>query len=121
MLEGTEVVVIVIAIGAGRAGLLLPASVGALAALSLVAVLGFTLHRPLSNVPENKLKFVVGVLLSAFGTFWVGEGMGLYWPGEDWSILALVVGYLAAALVTVTLCRTESSLPASANAEGDFE
>jgi Ca2+/H+ antiporter, TMEM165/GDT1 family len=113
MLEGTEVVFIVIAIGAGGAGLLLPASVGALAALLLVAGLGFALHRPLSNVPENKLKFVVGVLLSAFGTFWVGEGMGLSWPGEDWSILALVVGYLAAAFTTVTLCRTESSLPAS--------
>jgi uncharacterized membrane protein len=111
MLEGTEVVFIVIAIGAGGAGLLLPASVGALAALFLVAGLGFALHRPLSTVPENKLKFVVGVLLSAFGTFWVGEGIGLYWPGEDWSILALVVGYLAAALATVGLCRTESSLP----------
>jgi uncharacterized membrane protein len=113
MLEGTEVVFIVIAIGAGGVGLLVPASVGALAALFLVAGLGFALHRPLSNVPENKLKFVVGVLLSAFGTFWVGEGMGLYWPGEDWSILALVVGYLAAALATVRLCCTESSLPTS--------
>jgi uncharacterized membrane protein len=113
MLEGTEVVFIVIAIGAGGVGLLVPASVGALAALFLVAGLGFALHRPLSNVPENKLKFVVGVLLSAFGTFWVGEGIGLYWPGEDWSILALVVGYLAAALATVRLCCTESSLPTS--------
>jgi Ca2+/H+ antiporter, TMEM165/GDT1 family len=118
MLEGTEVVFIVIAIGAGGADLLLPASVGALAALALVAGLGFTLHRPLSNVPENKLKFVVGVLLSAFGTFWVAEGMGLYWPGEDWSILGLVVGYLGAALATVMLCRTESSLPTSAMRKG---
>jgi uncharacterized membrane protein len=113
MLEGTEVVFIVIAIGAGGAGLLLPASVGAVAALFLVAALGFALHQPLSNVPENKLKFVVGVLLSAFGTFWVGEGIGLYWPGEDWSIFALVVGYLAAALAAVTWCRTGDNLPPS--------
>jgi uncharacterized membrane protein len=111
MLEGIEVVFIVIAIGSGGAGLLLPASVGAAAALCLVAGLGFALHRPLSNVPENKLKFVVGILLSAFGTFWVGEGIGLYWPGQDWSIVALVVGYLATAVVTVRLCRTKSSLP----------
>jgi uncharacterized membrane protein len=79
MLEGTEVVFIVIAIGAGGAGLLLPASLGALAALLVVAALGLLIHRPLANVPENSLKFVVGVLLSAFGTFWAGEGAGVAW------------------------------------------
>lgn len=111
MLEGTEVVFIVVAIGASGLGLLLPASLGALAALLVVTALGFALHRPLANVPENTLKFVVGVLLSAFGTFWVGEGANLLWPGGDWSILALVVGYLAAAAITVALCRgTASSL-----------
>jgi uncharacterized membrane protein len=112
MLEGTEVVFIVIAIGAGGAGLLVPASVGALAALLLGGAWLCTSSASL-KCSRNKLKFVVGVLLSAFGTFWVGEGIGLYWPGEDWSILALVVGYLAAALASVTFCRTESSLPTS--------
>ncbi len=105
MLEGAEVVFIVIAIGAGGTGLLVPASLGALAALLLVAALGVVLHRPLSRVPENGLKFAVGVLLSAFGTFWAGEGFGVAWPGEDWSIPALVLAYLALALVTVGLCR----------------
>jgi uncharacterized membrane protein len=105
MLEGIEVVFIVIAIGAGGAGLLLPASFGALAALLLVVGLGLVLHRPLANLPENGLKFVVGVLLSAFGTFWVGEGLGLTWPGGDWSILALVVGFLGVALVSIPVCR----------------
>ena len=105
MLEGAEVVFIVIAIGAGGAGLLLPACLGALAAFLLVVALGFTLHRPLARVPENTLKFAVGVLLSAFGTFWVGEGFGVQWVGEDWSILALVGGYLAVALLCVSLCR----------------
>jgi uncharacterized membrane protein len=105
MLEGAEVVFIVIAIGAGGAGLLLPASLGALAALLLVIALGLLVHRPLANVPENGLKFVVGVLLSAFGTFWVGEGVGIKWPGADWSILGLIAGFLAAAVIAIPLCR----------------
>ena len=105
MLEGAEVVFIVIAIGAGGTGLLLPASFGALAALLVVAALGLAIHRPLASVPENTLKFAVGVLLSAFGTFWFGEGVGIVWPGADWSILALVAGFLVAALLAVPLCR----------------
>jgi uncharacterized membrane protein len=56
-------------------------------------------------VPENTLKFAVGVLLSAFGTFWVGEGLHLAWPGDDWSLLALVAVYLLLALALVALCR----------------
>jgi Predicted membrane protein len=104
MLEGTEVVFIVVAIGAGGTGLLLPASVGALAALLVIVALGFAIHRPLASVPLNTLKFIVGVLLSAFGTFWVGEGIGLVWPGADWSIPGLIAAYLAIALLTVSLC-----------------
>lgn len=115
MLEGIEVVFIVIAIGAGGAGLLLPASLGALAALLVVAVLGLAIHRPLARVPENSLKFVVGVLLSAFGSFWVGEGIGAAWPGADWSILALIVGFLAIALLTVPLCRARAGRIATVN------
>jgi len=112
MLEGLEVVFIVIAVGAGGSGLLLPASVGAIAALLLVALLGVALHRPLAAVPENTLKFAVGVLLSGFGTFWVGEGMGLAWPEEDWSIPALVAGFLLVALLAVGLCRAGNRVAA---------
>ena len=108
MLEGIEVVFIVIAVGAGGADLLIPASAGALAALAMVVTLGVILHRPLKNVPENAMKFVVGVLLSAFGTFWVGEGIGLDWVGGDWSIPPLVAAFLAIALSTVPLCRARS-------------
>jgi len=108
MLEGTEVVFIVIAIGAGRTGTLFPASLGAVGALLVVIALGFILHRPLARVPENTFKFIVGVMLSAFGTFWVGEGMHLAWPAADWSILALIAAYLAIALVMVPLCRSRS-------------
>ena len=107
-LEGVEVVFIVIAIGAGGSGLLLPASLGALAALLLVTALGVLVRRPLSRVPENGLKFVVGVLLSAFGAFWFGEGAGIGWPGSDWSILALIAGFLAVALLAVRFCRARA-------------
>ena len=113
MLEGTEVVFIVIAIGAGRTGTLLPASLGAVAALLVVIALGLILHRPLARVPENTLKFIVGVLLSAFGTFWVGEGLDLNWPAADWSILALIAAYLLLALAMVPLCRSRSQTVSS--------
>ena len=113
MLEGTEVVFIVIAIGAGGAGMLLPASVGAVAALVVVVGLGLMVHRPLSKVPENTLKFVVGVLLSAFGTFWVGEGLRLEWPGADWSILGLILGFLGLALAAVPFCRSRATVGAA--------
>jgi uncharacterized membrane protein len=108
MLEGTEVVFIVIAIGAGHTGMLLPASLGAVAALIAVIALGLILHRPLARIPENTLKFIVGVLLSAFGTFWVGEGLHLEWPGADWSIPALIAAYLVLALAIVPLCRSHA-------------
>src|SRR5262250_1804531 len=78
MLEGIEVVFIVIAVGAAG-GLLVPAGVGAVAALLVVILLGVAIHLPRARIPENALKFVVGVLLSAFGTFWVGEGIGVAW------------------------------------------
>jgi len=105
MLEGIEVVFIVIAIGAGGIGLLVPACMGALAALLVVLALGVIVHKPLARVPENTLKFAVGVLLSAFGTFWFGEGIGVAWPGMDWSILGLIAGFLIIALLMVPACQ----------------
>jgi uncharacterized membrane protein len=104
LLEGVEVVFVVIALGL-KGGLLLPASAGALLALLLVGVLGLWLHRPLASVPENTLKFAVGVMLTAFGTYWVGEGIGLAWPGQDASILLLILVFLALGAVLVLACR----------------
>jgi uncharacterized membrane protein len=104
MLEGIEVVFIVIALGAGGR-LIVPATVGALLALAAVAALGLWLHRPLARVPENSLKFGVGVMLTAFGALWVGEGIGLEWPGADWALLGLMAGFLVFALGLVALCR----------------
>lgn len=108
MLEGIEVVFIVIAVGSAGHGLLLPAAAGAFSALLVVIALGAILHRPAANIPENTLKLVVGVLLSAFGTFWVGEGIGIAWPGSDWSVLALLVGYAAATVMTMQICRASA-------------
>jgi uncharacterized membrane protein len=104
VLEGLEVVFIVIAVSAGR-GLLVPAGAGALAACLLVAAAGFALQRPLARVPENTLKFAVGVMLSAFGIFWTGEGLGVAWPGADLSIVAFAALFLAAGLAGVALAR----------------
>ncbi|HEV2700560.1 MAG TPA: hypothetical protein VGV09_02935 [Steroidobacteraceae bacterium] len=107
MLEGIEVVFIVIALGAG-AGRLLPAVLGAGAALATVIALGIALHRPLGRIPENTLKFGVGIVLTAFGTFWVAEGMHLAWPYADWSLLALIGAYLGVAWALVVLRRSQA-------------
>ena len=104
VLEGLEVVFIVIAVGAGR-GLLGAASLGALAACLVVVALGFILHRPLTRVPENTLKFAVGVVLSAFGVFWIGEGLSVPWPGEDFAIPVFAALFLVVALSAVVFSR----------------
>jgi uncharacterized membrane protein len=104
MLEGIEVVFIVIALGAGGR-LLVAATVGAGLALAVVLVLGAWLHRPLAKLPENALKFGVGLMLAAFGTFWVGEGIGLRWPGEDVAIVYLMASFLVLALALVEIGR----------------
>jgi len=91
-------------VGAGR-GLLGYASLGAVAACLLVLAIGFLVHRPLSRVPENTLKFVVGVMLSSFGVFWTGEGLGADWPGADAALIAIAVLFLGVSLLTVRLLR----------------
>ncbi len=82
-LEGTEVVLIVISLGAAQHRLGL-AALAAAAAAVLVAVVGLLVARQLSEVPENTIKTLVGVMLTSFGVFWVGEGAGVHWPGTTW-------------------------------------
>jgi len=103
-LEGLEVVFIVIAVGAGR-GLLGPASLGAFAACVLVLIIGLFVHKPLSRVPENTLKFGVGVMLSAFGVFWTGEGIGVDWPAGDFVLLGFALAFLAVGMALVSILR----------------
>lgn len=104
LLEGVEVVFIVIAVGAGR-GLLWPASLGALAAFVLVLAIGLAVHRPLARVPENTLKFGVGVMLSAFGVYWTGEGLGVAWLGRDLAIVAIALIFLTVGVTAVSISR----------------
>jgi len=104
VLEGLEVIFIVIAVGSAG-NTLVPAAVGAGTALFLVVIVGVVVHRPLAQVPENTLKFTVGVLLSGFGIFWIGEGAGLPWPGEDLAIIGLIAGFMIAALLAVQIAQ----------------
>jgi len=102
--EGIEVVFIVL--GFGAAGKQMgPAVIGASAAAVLVVLLGLVARRPLSNIPENALKLVVGVLVSAFGTLWTGEGIGLTSLQWVWSPLVLSLGYLIVAGLGILLAR----------------
>jgi len=109
LVEGIEVVFIVIAVGAAH-GLLGFASAGALAACVAVAAIGAAVHRPLARVPENGLKFVVGVMLSAFGLFWTGESLGVAWPGSDAAILGFIALFLAVALGLVALLKPRAAV-----------
>jgi Ca2+/H+ antiporter, TMEM165/GDT1 family len=108
-LEGLEVIFIVIAVGS-VGDLLVPASLGAGLALLMVVALAVVLHRPLAQVPENALKFTVGVMLASFGTFWTGEGLGLRWPNGDWAILILVAGWGSLAFVLIQLVRPADAM-----------
>jgi uncharacterized membrane protein len=103
-LEGIEVVLIVISLGASQHQLGI-ASAAAGAALVVVATTGVLVARQLSNVPENLLKLVVGVMLTSFGTFWVGEGAGAHWPGSDASLPVLVAVFSLSAVALVALLR----------------
>jgi Ca2+/H+ antiporter, TMEM165/GDT1 family len=112
LLEGLEVVFIVIAVSAGR-GELIPVSAAAFAACALVALAGLVVHRPLARVPENALKFAVGVLLSAFGLFWTGQGLGVAWPGDDLAILGFIALFLGTGLAAVALLGRRAGVATS--------
>jgi len=104
VLEGTEVVVIVIGLGAAG-NRLVPASIGAVGACLLVIAASVLLRRPLARVPENALKFAVGIMVSAFGLFWFGEGAGLQWPYGDAAIPGLMLVLLLASALGVRAIR----------------
>jgi uncharacterized membrane protein len=93
-LEGLEVAFIVVTFGGAQHNVGL-ATIGAAAAALVVLVVGLAVHRPLSRVPENAMKFAVGVMLSTFGIFWAGEGAGIAWPGGDGALIGLLVFLLA--------------------------
>ncbi|TGR36064.1 hypothetical protein EN842_55430, partial [bacterium M00.F.Ca.ET.199.01.1.1] len=81
-------------------------------AFILVALIGLAVHRPLARVPENALKFIVGLMLTSFGVFWTGEGLGAEWPGEDLALLAIFAIFAAASFAIVRWLRGAYPAPA---------
>lgn len=106
LLEGLEVVFIVLTFGSAQGSIPLAAA-GAAAALVLVAGIGIAVRAPLARVPENALKFAVGVMLTTFGIFWSVEGAGADWPGDDAAILGVLGFVVLMSLVFVRLLRRE--------------
>jgi uncharacterized membrane protein len=107
-LEGLEVAFIVVTFGAAHNDYPLVIC-AALAAVVVVAAAGVVVHRPLSRVPENTLKFGVGLMLTTFGTFWGSEGAGAGWPGGDAAILWLLVVYAVIAFLLVGYLRRRAA------------
>ena len=103
-LEGLEVAFIVVTFGGAQHNVAL-AAVGALAAAIVVLLVGLAVHRPLSQVPENTMKYAVGVMLTTFGIFWAGEGAGVAWPGSDASLVGLLVYVLAVSVLLVSILK----------------
>ena len=126
LLEGLEVVFIVLTFGANQHDIGL-AAIAAACAVAVVAAAGVAVRSPLSRVPENTMKFVVGIMLTAFGTFWGAEGAGAHWPGSDAALLVLIPAIGAFALVLVGLMRgnaagrgrQEPAVPAGAAAASE--
>lgn len=111
-LEGLEVAFIVLTFGATR-GEFGYAATGAVAAVLVVGAVGVLVHRPLSRVPENTMKFAVGALLSTFGIFWAGEGVGVNWPGSDAAILGILAFITLWSIILVGwLSRYQRGAPA---------
>jgi uncharacterized membrane protein len=104
LLEGLEVVFIVLTFGSNARNVGL-AAIAAGCAVILVAAAGLAIRTPLQRVPENTMKFVVGIMLTAFGTFWGAEGAGAHWPGSDAALLVLIPAIAVFALALVGLLR----------------
>ena len=103
-LEGLEVVFIVLTFGGSQHNVPL-AAIGAAAAVILISAVGLFVRKPLSQVPENTMKFGVGVMLTTFGLFWGGEGVGVIWPGADAAIVALLALSLGFSLICVSVLK----------------
>lgn len=104
-LEGLEVAFIVITFGAARSHGVAIAAAAAGAALVIVVAVGVIVRTPLSQVPENSLKFAVGLLLTSFGTFWSAEGAGVSWPGSDAALLVILALLSITSVAAVRLLR----------------
>jgi uncharacterized membrane protein len=111
LLEGLEVVFIALTFGANQHDVGL-AAVAAVAAVVVVVAAGVAVRAPLARVPENTMKFAVGVMLTSFGIFWGAEGAGAHWPGSDAALLGVIPGVALFALALVTFVRPRQAVPA---------
>jgi uncharacterized membrane protein len=116
-LEGLEVAFIVLTVGSSQGNIGLAAA-GAAVALIVVVVAGSLVHAPLSRVPENTMKFGVGVMLAGFGAFWSGEGAGVEYPGGDAAVIAVIAFVALLSFVLVTTFRSRAIAPDLTNAKG---
>ena len=116
LLEGLEVAVIVVTFGAKSNAALAWSALGAVAAGVLVVAAGFALRHPASRVPENAMKFVVGIMLTSFGTYWTGEGLGIAWWHADLSLAVLIAAYLAVSAVLIGTARVPARRPGEVRA-----
>jgi uncharacterized membrane protein len=117
LLEGLEVVFIALTFG-GNAHRIPLAALAAVSAVLLVALAGIAIRAPLARVPENTMKFVVGILLTTFGTFWGAEGAGATWPGSDAALLVLAPCIALFALALVAVLRR---VPGGSAAQGSAQ
>jgi uncharacterized membrane protein len=104
LLEGLEVVFIALTFGSNAKDVPL-AAVAAVAAVVVVGLAGAAVRAPLARVPENTMKFVVGIMLTAFGAFWGAEGAGANWPGSDAALLVIAPAIACFALLLVAMLR----------------
>jgi uncharacterized membrane protein len=113
LLEGLEVVFIVLTFGSNANDIGL-AAIGAGCAIAVVAAAGFAVRAPLARVPENTIKFVVGIMLTSFGVFWGGEGAGAGWPGSDAALLVIVPAIALFSVGLIALLRRAWRSPVAA-------
>ena len=122
LLEGTEVVFIVVTFGINAADNrwqgIESAALGAFLAFCLISFMGLVARKPLTKIPENTLKFSVAILLISFGTFWSGEGLGIEWPGEDQFLVALAAFYLLVSWWIIRWLQSSPPLASSAKKSG---
>ena len=114
LLEGLEVAFIVISFGSGGSSGIGAAAIGAAAAGVLVILVGALVRAPLQRIPENTLKFIVGIMLTTFGTFWAGESFGINWPFSDLFLLILAALYLVVSALLITAIKQRQPRVASA-------
>ncbi len=112
LVEGLEVLIVVVTLGSASHELL-PATISAIFALVIVGGIGLAVVKPLAKVPENTMKKAVGIMLVSFGTFWIGEGLSLHWPGSDLALLVLIAIYtgIVQAIIAIVSRRLDSTSP----------